>query len=307
MSMRCVVLLATLISFQVICGEPATGMQQESESGITHTFLACGNETYIVGLDSKVIWKYKLGTRDGWIMPNGNVLMAVSHCNEYPGGAIVEADKDGKTVFEFKGTQAEVHSVQPLENGNIVLTEGGPKPRLLEVSRDGKVIVEFALKCQIPDAHMQTRMARKLPNGNYLAPHLLDKVVREYKPDGTIVSEFKTPDEPKDSWPFTAIRLENGNTLINCTHGNHVIEVDKDGKIVWQLTNKDLPTPLLNDPCGAQRLANGNTVITSYGAGNAGAIKMLEVTPAKKVVWTFKSGKGYGIHEFQIVDAAAKK
>ena len=307
MSMRCVVILAVLSSLCALGGEPATEMKQESESGITHTFLACGNETYIVGPDSKVTWKYKFGTRDGWIMPNGNVLMAVSHCNEYPGGAIVEADKDGKTVFEFKGTQAEVHSVQPLENGNIVLTEGGPKPRLLEVTREGKIVVEFALKCQIPNAHMQTRMARKLPNGNYLVPHLLDKVVREYKPDGSVVSEFKTPDEPKDSWPFTAIRLENGNTLINCTHGNHVIEVDHDGKIVWQLTNKDLPTPLLNDPCGAQRLANGNTVITSYGAGNAGAIKMLEVTPEKKVVWTFKSGKGHGVHEFQIVDSAAKK
>ena len=45
-------------------------------------------------------------------------------------------------------------------------------------------------------------MARKLPNGHYLVPQLLDKVVREYTPDGKVVWEAKTPD-----MPFTAIRL----------------------------------------------------------------------------------------------------
>jgi len=73
-----------------------------------------------------------------------------------------------------------------------------------------------------------------------------------------------------------------------------VIEVDKAGKEVWRLTNADLPTPLLKDPCGGQRLANGNTVITSYGAGKADEVKMLEVTPEKKVVWMYKSGLGHG-------------
>jgi hypothetical protein len=41
-------------------------------------------------------------------------------------------------------------------------------------------------------AHMQTRMARKLPSGNYVVPQLLDKVVREYTPGGKIVWEAKT-------------------------------------------------------------------------------------------------------------------
>jgi len=83
--------------------------------------------------------------------------------------------------------------------------------------------------------------------------------------------------------------------------------VDAQGKIVWQLSNADLPSPLLRDPCGAQRLANGNTVITSYGAGGAGDVKMLEVTPDKKVVWTFKSGKNGGVHEFHIIDGDGDK
>ena len=111
------------------------------------------------------------------------------------------------------------------------------------------------LQAQTKDHHLQTRMARKLANGNYLVPQLLDQVVREYTPEGKIVWEVKTPD-----MPFTAIRLDDGNTLIGCTLGNLVIEVDRDGKTVWQVTNDDLPGKPINDACGVQRLPNGNTV-----------------------------------------------
>jgi hypothetical protein len=199
-----------------------------------------------------------------------------------------------------------VNSVQELGDGRILTTEAGSKPRLLEIDREGKTVVEFPLQCQTANAHMQTRMARKLPNGNYLVPHLLDKVVREYTKEGKVVWEASTPAEPKEAWPFTAIRLESGNTLIACTHGNLVIEVDKVAREVWRLENADLPAPLLSDPCGVQRLANGNTVITSYGAAKADAVKLLEVTPEKKLVWTCRSNLPHGVHEFQVLSTNGK-
>jgi len=272
---------------------------------ITHSMFIAGGETAILSGDGQVVWKYPAQTRDGFVLPNGNVLMAVSKNKDYPGGAVVEMTRDNKIVFEYKGTQSEVNTAQALPNGNIMLTEAGENPRLLEVDRTGKTVVEFPLQCQNTNAHMESRMARKLPNGNYLVPQLFDKVVREYTAEGKIVWEFKAPEEPKEAWPFTAIRLPNGNTLVDLTHGNMSVEVDPSGKIVWQLANADLPAPLLKDPCGAQRLPNGNTVITSYGAGDQ-TVKMLEVTPEKKVVWTYEREKKGGIHEFQILDTDGK-
>jgi hypothetical protein len=279
---------------------------QQSTGGITHSFLATGAETYIMSGDGKITWRFAGASRDGWVLPSGHVLLAAAKSQDYPGGAILELDKEGKVLFEFKGIQSEVDAVQPLDTGHILLTESGPKPRLLEIDREERALVKFPLQCQTRNFHMQTRMARKLPNGNFLVPHLLDKVVREYTPTGKVVWEAATPTEPKDAWPFTAIRLENGNTLINCTHGDMVIEVDKDGKIVWQLTNADLPTPLLHDPCGAQRLPNGNTVIASYGAAGENDVKLLEVTPKKEVVWTYRSGRKGGMHEVHILDTNGK-
>jgi len=269
---------------------------------ITHSMFIAGSQTAILDGEGKVLWQYPGQTRDGFVLPNGNLLLAVSKNNtDYPGGAVIEITRDNKVLFEFKGTQSEVNTAQLLPSGNIMLTEAGANPRILELDSAGKIVVEVPLQCQNNNHHMESRMTRKLPNGNYLVPQLLDRVVREYTPEGKIVWEYKTPDDLKEDWPFTAIRLPNGNTLINLTHSNTSVEVDKDGKEVWRLSNSDLPTPLLKDPCGAQRLPNGNTVITSYGAGDQ-TVKMLEVTPDKKVVWTYEREQKGGIHEFQILD-----
>jgi outer membrane protein assembly factor BamB len=264
---------------------------------VRHAFLATGGETFIADESGKVTWQYPHSSRDGWVLDSGNVLLALSKSKAYPGGAVVEVTRDGKVVFEFKGTQAEVNTVQPLGDGKVLLTEAGAKPRILEVGRDGKVLADVPLQAQTKDHHLQTRMTRKLPNGNYLVPQLLDRVVREYDPKGKVVWEVKTP-----HMPFTAIRLPDGNTLIGCTLGHLVIEVDATGKELWRVSNDDLPGKPINDACGVQRLENGNTVVTSHHA-TAGQVKLFEVTREKKIVWTHTDTRKGGIHHFQILDA----
>ena len=282
-----------------ICVLPCLGADVPT-SKITHSFLATGGETFLLDGSGKTVWHYPQSSRDGWVLPNGNILLALSKSKDRPGGSVVEVTRANKVVFEFVGTQSEVNTAQALDNGNILLTEAGAKPRLLEVSRQGTIVVEVLLSAQTKDHHLQTRMARKLANGNYLVPQLLDKVVREYTPEGKIVWEAKTP-----HWPFTAIRLDDGNTLIGCTLGNLVIEVDSTGKTVWQLTNDDLPGKSINDACGVQRLPNGNTVVTSHHA-KANEVKLTEVTRAKKIVWTYTDVRKSGIHHFQILDTDGK-
>ena len=289
----------------VACLAPVFGPTPDARADdprttITHGFLATGGETYIRDGRGTITWRDPHPTRDGWVLPDGNVLLALSKSPTYPGGGVIEVDKAGKTVFEYKGTQSEVNTAQRLDGGNTLISEAGDKPRLLEVDRQGRVVVEVPLKAQTRDHHLQTRMARKLANGDYLVPQLLDKVVREYTTKGEVVREIKTPD-----MPFTAIRLPGGNTLIGCTLGHVVIEVDPRGETVWRVSNDDLPGRPIKDACGVQRLPNGNTVITSYQAG-AGDVKLTEVTPEKKIVWTHRDAGRPGIHHFQILDTDGK-
>ena len=271
-----------------------------AQSLIAHKFLACGNATYIRDDDGSVVWRYPHGSRDGHVLPDGRVLLALNREPEYPGGAVVEVTTEGATTLIFKGTQDEVNTAQRLDNGNTLLTEAGEKPRLLEIDPAGKIAIEVPLKAQTKDHHLQTRMSRKLANGNYLVPQLLDQVVREYTPGGEVVWEAKTP-----NMPFTAIRLEGGNTLIGCTLGDLVIEVNARGETVWQVSNDDLPGRPINDACGVQRLPKGNTVITSHHAGRDD-VKLTEVTPDKRIVWTHRAPEMPGIHHFQILDTNGK-
>ena len=277
--------------------EASTFGEQRSESGIRHAFLIAGKTTVLVGEDDSVQWRAEGYARDAFILENGNILASI-------GGKAKEMTRDGQIAWSYslsKGNK-ELGTAVRLPNGNTLVVERGPKPQLLEIAPDGSIPVTVPLKPETDNGHMQTRMARKLPNGNYLVPHLLAFAVKEYRPDGTVVNTIRTDLEELGgrkarNWPFTAIRLENGNTLVNLTNGNKTVEFDAEGKVVWKVTNDDVDGRFA-DPCGAQRLANGNTIICSYGQKDGKKPKLFEITPDKQVVWEFfhPSARAHEVH-----------
>ena len=268
---------------------------------MNHVFLACGGATYVKKSDGPLLWEYPHPTRDGWALGRGRYLLALNKSEKYPGGAAVEVDSAGRTRFQYPGTQSEINTVQDVGHGRVMLTEAGASPRLLEIDkRSGKVTVDLPLQAQTRDHHLQTRMSRKLKNGNYLVPYALDQVVREWTPQGKMVWEAQTP-----HWAFTAIRLDNGNTLVGCTLGNLVVEFDRTGKIVWQVSNDDLPGKPFNDCCGVQRLPNGNTVITIHHA-TGDEVRLTEITRDKQIVWQHRDPSKPGIHHFQILETDSR-
>lgn len=281
----------------------AGGLAAAEPAAITHSMLITGGKTYVIedasGSTGNVTWRYPHATREGWVLPNGNVLLAVSRCGAFPKGGAVEVTRDQSVLWSYQGTQDEVNSIQKTADGTYVLTEAGPNPRLLELDATGKAVVEFPLACQKGNAHMQTRMARKLADGTYLCPHLLDFAVINYDRTGKVLARIDTRvpgdnERKQHTWPFTAIRLADGNTLVGLTHSNRVAEFSPDGKISWQVTNAEVDN-LMKDACGVQRLPNGNTIINSYAA-RPGETRLFEVTRDKQIVWRWTSSDGDGVH-----------
>lgn len=288
----------------------ASSARANDDPAVRHSFLGLGkaNGAVIVGEDGVVQWTFNKPASDGWVLPSGNVLLALYPTTDFPQGGVVEVERETrKILFQYQGQQKEISTVQPLAGDRFLVAELGPQPRAIVINRSGEILKTTALQCQTDNFHMQTRMLRVLPNGNYIAPHLLDFSVKEYDPDtGEVVRAFATDDRGRDrhDWPFTGIRLQNGNTLIGCTNGNRIIEVDESGRIVWSVTNEDLGEALFDDACGVQRLPNGNTVIASYHA-KGDQVKLFEVTRQKKVVWRY-SGMKNGFHHFQILTTNGK-
>lgn len=301
-----------LFSFSLIIATAVTAVANETGSleETQHSFIGFGKATgiVIVSETGTVEWEMKLPASDGWMLDSGNIIAAIYPCQKFPKGGVAEINRQTKKIiWEYQGQQKEISTVQLIGENRYLVTELGNTPRAIVINQQGDLLNTTPLDCQKANAHMQTRMLRMLPNGNYIAPHLLDFAVKEYEPEsGKVVRVFKTDDRGRDKrdWPFTAIRLENGNTVIGCTNGNRVIEVNPDGKIIWSVDNTDIGESLISDACGVQRLPNGNTVIASYYA-KGDQVKLTEVTPDKKVVWRFNA-LPTSFHHFQILTTNGK-
>ena len=291
--------LSPLLPHATLQADDAFG-KQVSALGIKHSFLVTGSITAIIDEDSNIVWQVPERSRDGFVLPSGNVLVS-------NGREAKEYTREGDVVFHYKldAVNKELGTVVRLPDGNTLVVERGPQPRLLELDAEGKIVVEVPLQPDTDNAHMQTRQARKLPNGNYIVPHLLAFAVKEYAPNGKVVRVIKTDLEElggrqAENWPFTAIELGSGNLLVNLTHGNKTVEFNRAGEVVWRVDNRDVDGRFA-DPCGGQRLANGDTIICSYGQRKPEMAKVFEVTRDKQVVWEYLHPKLSGIHEIHVL------
>ena len=298
--------LAALVP-SLVLGLLTAGAGESVPAGVRHSYLVLGGKTAIIGEDGKASWEYAGGSRDGFVLPNGNVLLAYADRVEE---VVPPPPQLNRVVFRYQRSpeNGEIGTAQRLYNGNTLITELGAKPRILEVNPQGQVVHTVPLQPETDNTHMQTRMARQLRNGNYLVPHLLAFAVKEYAPDGRVVNVLRTDlaelgGRPAENWPFTAIRLDNGHTLVSLTHGNKVVEFNGRGEIAWQVSN-DQVKGLFKDPCGSQRLANGNTVVGSHAASTG--ISLVEVTPDYQMVWTSDHPLAAGVHHFQILTTNGK-
>ena len=96
----------------------------------------------------------------------------------------------------------------------------------------------------------------------------------------------------KSAW--SVIKLHNGNALVSGDGKSYTREINRKGETVWEFTQADAPFKLYNNQT-ANRLSNGNTLISNWCAGNpkieewATTVQVFEVTPAKKIVWALSS------------------
>lgn len=275
-----------------------------------HPVLLHGNGRLALVDDAgAVAWEMECsGVHDLHLMDNGHILTVDRF------RTVVEIDpKTKEVVWKYdafrkngnKDRRIEIHAVQPLPGGNVMVAESGAG-RIIEVDREGKLLKEVILKVDHPDPHRDTRLARKLDNGNYLVAHEGDGVIREYDgASGSVVWEFPVPlfgkeradghgPEAFGNQAFGVLRLANGNTLVATGNGHSVIEVTPAKEIVWSIEQNELSGITLAWVTTLKLLPNGNLVFGNCHAG-PGQPQLIEVErPGKKVVWAFEQHAAFG-------------
>jgi len=171
--------------------------------------------------------RHVAGAGDATMLSNGNIVF----CRKV-GASEVTPDK--KIIWNMdapKGT--EIHSIQPIGLDHVLVTiNGNPAGKLLLINTTtGKTEKEYTFPVLNPEAnpHIQFRRVRETKDGTFLAAHL------------RIKKSWNMTRTSKKSGPTHAVirggrrGLKNGNTLIS-SDDHSVLEVNKQGKIVWQFT-----------------------------------------------------------------------
>lgn len=277
-----------------------------AESPKYRVLAADKGKVTLVGANGAIEWSVenKAEVHDVHRLLNGNFLFPTSRTT------VVEMTPEKKIVWTYSAKHKpgytgaiEIHACQRLENGLTMIAESG-NARIVEVDGAGKIVHTIALTVDKPNAHRDTRMARKLASGHYLVCHEGDGKVREYDRSGKVVWTYALDlagrprsdghgTEAHGTAVYGAVRLANGNTLIACGNGNRVIEVSPDGKIVWSLEQRELPGITLAWVTTLHVLPNGNVIVGNCHAGPDNP-QLFEVTRDKKVVWTFRDFKTFG-------------
>lgn len=273
--------------------------QQKNDFGIRHAVVISGPKTFEFNEQDEITWSYDDRSKDITKLPNGNYLIT------YP-KRVIELTSAKEIIWTYtQNVNSEIMSAQRLPNGKTLVTELGESPRLVEADSTGTVTAVISIQPETDNIHMQTRMARKLTNGNYLVPHRIMPFSKEYDKNGLVVHTFRV-DLPELGGPaakngtFSASRLNNGSTVITCASGNRMVVFDKSGELVWHLSNDELGG-VLQDVCGLQVLKNGNFLVSCYGNQTTDGFKMIEVNRDKQIVWTYQNPDVKYVHNLQVL------
>jgi hypothetical protein len=275
---------------------PGKGLKQ-------HDFLYAGEwdmrkptaQSMFLVQGGKVVWQYSIPLRtatggvqefdDATLLPNGNIVFACMS-----GAGIVTPEKN--LIWQYicaPGT--ETHSCQPIGKDSVLMVLNGPVGKvLLFNTATNTLLKEITIPTTATNPHGQFRRVRVTPGKkSFMVGLFAEQKVVEFNFDG---KEVWSVSNAPSAW--SAIRLENGNTLISGDGKGYTREVDMQGKTVWEFTREDAPFKIGNTQT-AERLPNGNTVICNWIAGNnntkewAGTVQVFEVTPQKKIVWALSS------------------
>ena len=297
--------LFLLLSFMVcVQAQTKNSAEQLPGKGLNqHPFLYAGEwdmrhpegQSMFLVRGGKVVWKYSIPMHtlsgaiqefdDATQLSNGNIVFACMS-----GAGIISPDKN--IIWEFKCPEGtETHSCQPIGKDNVLLVVNGNPAKVLIINTAvNKILKEIIIPTPTINTHVQFRHVRITQKGTIIVPLMAENRVAEFTLDGKEIWSVSS------KWPWAAIRLHNGNTLISGDGNGYTREVNPAGETVWELTQADVPFKIYNSQT-ANRLANGNTVIGNWCAGNnkteewAGTVQVFEVTPDKKIVWALSSWK----------------
>ena len=228
----------------------------QMDNGKIGKVKVASGRVFEVNSKKEIIWEIKDLNYpfDAQVVGKDRVLIA-----EYLGRRVTERDLKGKIIWE-KQVDMPI-GVQRLPDGKTFIAT---RNQLLIVDRSGKAVFTYV--------HQSTSImaARRLRNGQMIVVSsggMLDWLDAK----GRIINSFQTFSVRGGGIDV----LPGGNVLVPATRENQVVEFDRQGKPVWQVS---VPAPI-----SVAHLANGNILVVTLNR------EVLEWTRDGREVWSYKT------------------
>ena len=219
-------------------------------------------------------------------LENGNILYADAVSAK-------EIDAEGNPVREWTDPDGDsgdfTFSAQRTADGGTVIGVNNANA-ILEYDPDGVLLRRIPCAfLDAPGSHNNMRWVRKTARQTYLAAQKSKGVIAEYDAQGRILRKMSVPGKEVYGLAEVPETGEVYGTFLDC-----VVKFDSEGNEIWRCTKEDLPDLELTYICSIQIRKNGNLVLGNYAANRDGvhAVCMFEITPEKKVVWSYRDPDG---------------
>ena len=227
----------------------------------------------------------------------------------------IDFQKKLKWAWPYANQYREIINITRHQSQLII--SGQSPPQAIVMSLDGTIQKQLPIPAKYQHHHGQLGNVYAVGDNHFLAQLWGEGTVLEVDGSGKEVWRYQVPKFGSGRYPVGTVqdvlRLDNGNTMIACGDSKRnpmLIEVDKDNKVVWSLSNEDMKGKGLGEKplkflTGFHILPNGNVVFTNWcGHGQLGkAPQLFEVTREKKIVWTFQDDKTMKTHSsVQVLD-----
>ena len=203
-------------------------------------------------------------------LPDGNTLISSTQRNQ-----VVEVNRVGDTVWTMTSGLLWPNEACRLENGNTLITSRD-NSRVIEVTRDRAIVWSYF---NVVGPHG----ANRLPNKHTLISDSDGDRVIEVDSAGNTVWQYATGLD----WPRSVQRLDNDNILIADSRNNRAIEVTRAGAIVWTATGVYMPftavrldngnTLISGDSTGVIELTPEKAIVWRYPHTVAVVVETLRV------------------------------
>ena len=224
-------------------------------------------------------------------LPNNNTLIiyyneTLTALPDYPEGTmgypsiVAEVNTNGEVVWNFTTGLDFTHDADRLPNGNTIIADSSPNvhnERIIEVDPSGNVVWEYKTGNGSYPNDVDV-----LPNGNvFISLRDWNSLLEVNRQGETVWFYNGTGILTKQHNPDV---LWNNHILVCDSENNRILELNRDHKIVSEYTGEGVGG--LSWPRDADRLPNGNTLITDSRAGLV--TRVIEVNSEGDLVWEFE-------------------